>query len=146
LLIGSIGGAMGAGMPGAVAAGLRLPGKQIITWIGDGGILMTGSELATAIQYRVPVKVFVSNNGSYGTIRMHQERSFPRRNHGTDLTNPDFAKWGEAFGAKGFTIKTVEEAPAVVAAALAHDGPVVVDVRTTLDHIAPGLTISAMQK
>ena len=146
LMIGSIGGAMGAGMPGAVAAGMRLSGRQIITWIGDGGILMTGSELATAVQYRVPVKVFVSNNGTYGTIRMHQERSFPRRNHGTDLSNPDFAKWGEAFGAKGFTIRTIEEAPAIVAAALAHDGPVVVDVHTAMDHIAPGLTIASMQK
>jgi acetolactate synthase-1/2/3 large subunit len=146
LMIGSIGGAMGCGMPGAVAAGLRLRDRQIITWIGDGGILMTGSELATAIQYRVPVKVFVSNNGTYGTIRMHQERSFPGRNHGTDLVNPDFAKWGEAFGAKGLTIRTLDEAPGIVADALSHDGPVVVDVRTTLDHIAPGLTISGMQK
>ena len=92
------------------------------------------------------MKVFVSNNGSFGTIRMHQERSFPRRNNGTDITNPDFAKWGAAFGAKGLTIRSIEEAPGIVAEALAHDGPVIVDVRTALDHIAPGLSIEAMQK
>ena len=77
LIIGCIGGAMGLGMPAAVAAGLRLPDRQIITWIGDGGLMMTGAELATAVQRRVPVKVFVCNNASYGTIRMHQERSYP---------------------------------------------------------------------
>ncbi len=145
LMLGSIGGAMGAGMPAAVAAGLRLPGRQIITWIGDGGILMTGSELATAVQYRIPVKVFIANNGTFGTIRIHQERSYPRRNHGTDLVNPDFAKWAEAFGARGLTLRMIGEAAGVVAEALAHDGPVVVDVRTALDHIAPGVTIAALQ-
>jgi len=146
LIVGCIGGAMGMGMPSAVAAGLRLPGRQIITWLGDGGALMTGSELATAIQYGVPVKVFISNNASYGTIRMHQERSFPRRSHGTNLTNPDFARWAESFGARGLTIRTIDEAPGVVAQALSEPGPVVVDVRTDVDHIAPGLTIEAMTR
>jgi acetolactate synthase I/II/III large subunit len=100
LMIGSVGGAMGLAMPAAVAAGLRLPGRQIITWIGDGGALMTGSELATAIQYGVPVKVFISNNGSYGTIRLHQEKVYQGRVHGTTLKNPDFAKWAEASARK----------------------------------------------
>jgi acetolactate synthase I/II/III large subunit len=143
-MIGSIGGAMGGAMPAAVAAGLRQPGTQIITWIGDGGALMTGSELATAVQYGVPVKVFISNNGSYGTIRQHQERDYKARVHGTQLTNPDFAKWGESFGAKGFTINTIAEAAGVVAAALAEKGPVVVDVRTAVDHISPGMSIADM--
>src|SRR5262245_40682189 len=134
-LIGSVGGAMGLAMPAAVAAGMRLPGRQVVTWIGDGGMLMTGSELATALQYRVPVKVFVSNNGSYGTIRLHQERAYPGRVHATEITNPDFARWAESFGAKGLAISTIAQAPGVVAEALAHDGPVVVDVKTALDHI-----------
>jgi acetolactate synthase-1/2/3 large subunit len=146
LMIGCVGGAMGIGMPAAVAAGLRLPDRQIITWIGDGGMMMTGAELATAVQRRVPVKVFVSNNGSYGTIRMHQERSYPGHNHGTDLANPDFAKWAESFGAAGLTIRTIAEAEDVVARALATAGPVVVDVRTDVDHIAPGLTLASLKK
>ena len=61
---------------------------------------MTGNELATAVQYGVPIKIFVSNNNAYGTIRMHQARSFPGRPTSTELINPDFAAWGEAFGAE----------------------------------------------
>jgi acetolactate synthase-1/2/3 large subunit len=144
LLIGSVGGAMGLAMPAAVAAGLRLPGRQIITWIGDGGALMTGSELATAMQYRVPVKVFISNNGSYGTIRMHQEQAYPGRVHGTTLRNPDFAQWAESFSAKGLTVRTLAEAPSAVAEALACKEPVVVDVKTAVEHIAPGLTLGGL--
>jgi acetolactate synthase-1/2/3 large subunit len=136
-LIGTVGGAMGLGMPAAVAAGLRCPGRQVITMIGDGGVLMTGSELATAVQYDVPVKVFISNNRSYGTIRMHQEKAYKGRVHGTEIRNPDFVMWAESFGAKGFTIRSIAEARGVVAEALAHPGPVVVDVQTALEHISP---------
>ena len=95
---------MGIGMPAAVAAALRQPGRQVIHFLGDGGALMTGSELATAMQYGANVKTFISNNGSYGTIRMHQEIAYKRRVHGTDLKNPDFAKWGESFGALGLSV------------------------------------------
>jgi acetolactate synthase-1/2/3 large subunit len=137
VMIGCVGGAMGLGMPAAVAAGLRCPGRQVITFIGDGGMLMTGSELATAVQYNVPVKIFLSNNGSYGTIRMHQEKAYKGRVHGTAIRNPDFVRWAESFGAKGLSIATVKEAAGVVDEALAHDGPVVVDVKTALEHISP---------
>ena len=137
VMIGCVGGAMGLGMPAAVAAGLRCPGRQVITFIGDGGVLMTGSELATAVQYNVPVKVFISNNGSYGTIRMHQEKAYKGRVHGTAIRNPDFVRWAESFGAKGLSITTLKDAAGVVEEALAHDGPVVVDVRTALEHISP---------
>ena len=137
MMIGCVGGAMGLGMPAAVAAGLRCPGRQVITFIGDGGVLMTGSELATAVQYSVPVKVFISNNGSYGTIRMHQEKAYKGRVHGTAINNPDFVRWAESFGAKGLLITTLKDAAGVVEEALAHDGPVVVDVRTALEHISP---------
>ncbi len=143
-MIGAVGGAMGGAVPAAVAAGLREPKTQVITWVGDGGVLMTGAELATAVQYGVAVKIFVSNNGSYGTIRQHQEREYKTRVHGTTLNNPDFAKWAESFGAKGLTIQTIEEAPRIVAEALDYVGPVVVDVRTTVDHITPGMTIAGM--
>ena len=76
----------------------------MILFLGDGGALMTGSELATAMQYGAKVKTFISNNGSYGTIRMHQEMAYKGRVHGTQLTNPDFAKWAESFGARGLTL------------------------------------------
>jgi acetolactate synthase-1/2/3 large subunit len=145
LLIGCVGGAMGIGMPASVAAALRCPGRQVIHFLGDGGALMTGSELATAVQYGANVKTFISNNGSYGTIRMHQEIAYKRRVHGTELRNPDFAKWGESFGALGLSLASIGEAPAVVEKALAYDGPVVVDVKTALEHISPFATVTSLR-
>jgi acetolactate synthase-1/2/3 large subunit len=145
VLVGCVGGAMGIGMPAAVAAALRYPGRQVINFIGDGGALMTGSELATAVQHGAKVKTFISNNGSYGTIRMHQEISYKGRVHGTELKNPDFAKWAESFGVLGLTIASIAEAAGVVERALAHDGPVVVDVRTAVEHISPVATIAGLR-
>jgi len=145
ILIGAVSGAMGLGVPAAVAAGLRHPGRQIVTFVGDGGFLMTGNELATAIQTGVPVRLFVSNNRSYGTIRMHQEKSHAGRPVATDLVNPDFARLGEAYGARGLTIAGDSDVAPVVAAALAHDGPVVVDVRTSLHHISSYATLDDLR-
>lgn len=136
---------MGFGMPAAVAAGLRHPGRQVVTLIGDGGMLMTGGELATALQHGVAVKIFVSDNGSYGTIRMHQERQYPGRPAATDLRNPDFAALAEAYGARGLRVERIEEAPAVVAEALAEPGPVVVSVRTALEHVSAFATLTELR-
>jgi len=138
LFIGATVGAMGAGVPSGVAAGLSSPGRQIVTFVGDGGLMMTGNELATAMHYDVPIKIFVANNARFGTIRMHQARSFPGRVTSTELTNPDFARWGESFGAKGFTIESVSDVEGVVEEAMAHEGAVVVDVRTSLNYISAG--------
>ncbi len=85
-------GAMGYGVPAAVAAKALLPERTVICFAGDGDFLMTGQELATAVQYGLPIVVLVVDNGMYGTIRMHQERHFPGRVVGTDLVNPDFAR------------------------------------------------------
>ena len=101
--------------------------------------------MATAVQYGAKVKTFISNNGSYGTIRMHQELAYKKRVHGTELRNPDFAKWAESFGALGLSMSTIEEAPKIVEQALAHDGPVVVDVKTALEHISPFATIASLR-
>src|SRR5690554_4393136 len=144
-LIGAAGGAMGIGVPSAVAASLRCPDRQIITLIGDGGFLMTGGELATALQHGVPVKIFVSDNQSYGTIRLHQERQYPGRPTATDLYNPDFAKLAEAYGARGFTIESIDEAAAVVKAALAEPGAALVSVKTVVEHISAFATLSELR-
>lgn len=129
-------GGMGGGVPSGVAAGICTPGRQIITFVGDGGFMMTGNELATAVQYDVPIKIFIANNSSYGTIRMHQEGRYPGRVTSTDLKNPDFAKLGEAYGALGLKIENDGDVDSVVAEALAHKGPVVVDVRTSLNYLS----------
>jgi acetolactate synthase-1/2/3 large subunit len=136
LLLGAVSGAMGLAVPAAVAAALRCPDRPVIGLIGDGGYLMTGNELATAVRHGAAVKLFVANNGSFGTIRLHQEKAYPGRVMGTDLVNPDFARLAEAFGALGLTIAEPADAEPVVAEALAHDGPVVVDVRSSLERIS----------
>ncbi len=142
-LLGPISGAMGFGMPAAVAAALRLQ-RRVICLVGDGGMLMTGNELAVAVQHHLPLVVIVSSNGSYGTIRLHQERAFPGRSIATDLVNPDFAKLGEAFGATGLRIDRDEEIEGALARAFAASGPVVIDVRTSLEHISAFTTLGAL--
>lgn len=145
LLLGAVSGAMGLGVPAAVAAALRLPDRQVVGLIGDGGFLMTGNELATALQYKAKVKLFVSNNRSYGTIRLHQELNYPGRAIGTELVNPDFSRLAQAFGAKGLTIRTVQEALPVVREALASDDAVVVDVHASLKHISAYTTLEKLR-
>ena len=106
-------GAMGYGVPAAVAAKLVHPDRVVVCFAGDGDFLMSGQELATAVQYELPIVVLVVNNGMYGTIRMHQERHYPGRVFGTDLVNPDFARYAEAFGGHGEVVERTEEfAPA----------------------------------
>jgi acetolactate synthase I/II/III large subunit len=104
-LLGGIVGAMGLGVPAAVAASINEPSRMAICFVGDGGVLMTGQELATAIAYGATPKIVISDNGIYGTIRTHQERVYPARVSGTVLVNPDFTAWAKSFGVDAFTLK-----------------------------------------
>ena len=108
VFLSSVVGAMGSGMPMAVAAGLRRPGKQTVCFIGDGGVLMMGNEIATAVQYGVNPIIIIADNSMYGTIGMHSYVRYPDKPfmQGTKLTNPDFAAWARSFGAEGITIQT----------------------------------------
>ena len=146
MFVGATVGAMGPGVPSAVAAGICSPGRQVVAFCGDGGVLMTGNELATAVQYGVPIKLFIADNAAYGTIRMHQARSFPGRGYAIELQNPDFVKWGESFGAKGVLIETEAECEEKVAEAMAHDGPAVIHCKISLDHISPSATITGIEE
>jgi acetolactate synthase-1/2/3 large subunit len=106
-------GAMGYGVPAAIAAQALHRDRLVVSWNGDGCFLMNGQELATAVQYDLPVIFVVVDNAMYGTIRMHQERTYPARVHGTALANPDFAALARAYGAQGETVeRTAEFAPA----------------------------------
>jgi acetolactate synthase-1/2/3 large subunit len=134
ILLSSVVGAMGSGMPMAVAAGLRRPGTQIVAFMGDGGALMMGNELATAIQYGVNPIVIIADNAMYGTIGMHSYVRYPERPFmaGTRLTNPDFAAWARSFGAEGITIAAEEDVEAGIARAFAvKTRPVVVHCKTS---------------
>ncbi len=134
VFLSSVVGAMGSGMPMAVAAALRRPNTQVVAFVGDGGALMTGNEIATALQYGANPIMIVSDNGMYGTIGMHSYVRYPERPFmaGTRLTNPDFAAWARAFGAEGITIKTEAEIADGIARAFAVKmRPVVVHCLTS---------------
>lgn len=145
-LLGAVAGSMGVGIPFAVAGALREPKRQVICLVGDGGFHMTGNELSVAVERRLPIKVFVSDNRSLGTIRLYQERDYPGRTLATNLYNPDFAALAEAHGARGFRIERDSDIKRVVAEALATDGPALVQVKTSLEHIAAYTTMTQLRK
>lgn len=144
--LNALSGAMGFGVPAAVAASLRYPSRRTVCFVGDGGFLMTGAELATARAAGANPVIVVSDNGSYGTIRMHQEKRQPRRVHGTSLINPDFAAIARAHGCHAIQVRRNEETDSAIVDALAHNGPVLIHVVTSLSHISPTLTLDARDK
>jgi acetolactate synthase-1/2/3 large subunit len=139
-------GAMGYGLPAALAAKAAFPHREVICAAGDGCFMMASNELATAMQYGLNVITLVSNNSTYGTIRMHQERDYPARVSGTDLRNPDFAAYARSFGAFGATVVRTEDFPAIYEEAKASGLPAVIDLKTSANDIAPGRTIEALRK
>ena len=139
MFLSSVVGAMGAGFPMSVAACLRRPGSRVIAFAGDGGALMTGNEIATACQYRVAPIFVISDNACYGTITMHHDIRYPGRPYqaATQLTNPDFAVWASAFGAKGFTVTDESQIAGTIAEAFSvKDKPVVIHCHTSLEQIS----------
>lgn len=116
-------GSMGYGVPAAVAAKAVHPERIVVSWNGDGCFLMNGQELATAVQHGLNVVFIVIDNGSYGTIRMHQERHFPARVYATDLINPDFAALARAYGAHAETVDRTDQFASALERSLAADRP-----------------------
>src|SRR5690606_8840025 len=112
-------GSMGYGLPAAVAAKLACPDRTVVCLAGDGCFQMTMQEFGTACQYGAAIVAIISNNGMYGTIRMHQERHYPGRVSGTDLVNPDFAALARAYGGHGEAVERGEDFPAALDRALA---------------------------
>jgi len=139
-------GAMGYGVPAAVAAALRFPERTVVAVAGDGDFLMNGQELATAAQYGADLIVVVVDNGAYGTIRMHQEREYPGRVSATALANPDFAMLGAAYGAWSTRAETTAEFIAALDEAKARTGIRLIHAVTDLERIAAsGATISGLR-
>ena len=131
-------GSMGYGVPAAVAAKLVHRDRIVVSWNGDGCFLMNGQELATAVQYRLAIVFVVVDNGMYGTIRMHQERTYPDRVSGTTLVNPDFAALARAYGASGETIESTGQfAPAF--------GPALLDVKLDPQALTLSATLDALR-
>jgi acetolactate synthase I/II/III large subunit len=139
-------GAMGYGVPAAVAAKLVHPARVVVSFSGDGCFLMNGQELATAVQYRLNVIFIVVNNGMYGTIRMHQEKSYPGRVYGTDLHNPDFAALARAYGAHGEVVEETAQFAPAFERALKAGTPALLELRIDPQAITPNATLDGLRE
>jgi acetolactate synthase I/II/III large subunit len=137
-------GCMGPGVPSAVAAKLAHPDRPVIAHVGDGGLLMTGQEMATAKQYGAKIVTIVYNNGGYNTIRMHQEAMFPGHTYGMELENPDLAALGAAYGALGLKVSRDEEFLPALKQALAADRSALIEVMTDAEFATPTTTLSEL--
>jgi len=139
-------GAMGYGVPAAIAAKSLYPSRTVVALAGDGCFMMSAQELATAMQYGLAVVFIVVNNGHYGTIRMHQERHYPGRVHGTQLTNPNFAAFARAFGAHGELVESTAAFLPAFERALEAARPAVIEVRIPKDASTPAATLTQIRE
>ncbi|ARE41003.1 Acetolactate synthase large subunit [Rhodovulum sp. P5] len=135
-------GSMGYGFPAAISAKLEHPDRPVICMAGDGCFQMTLNEMSTAVQHGANVVVIVANNGRYGTIRMHQEKTYPGRVSGTDLANPDYPALARAYGGDGVVVADQADFPAALNRALAANGPFVIELRLDPEALATGMTLS----
>ncbi|MBV8260564.1 MAG: thiamine pyrophosphate-binding protein [Paraburkholderia sp.] len=139
-------GAMGYGVPAAIAAKSLCPSRTVVALAGDGCFMMASSELATAMQYGLNVVFIVVNNAHYGTIRMHQERHYPDRVHGTQLTNPDFAAFAQSFGAHGEVVTATAQFAPALERALTAGKPALIEIRVTKDASTPAATLDQIRE
>jgi acetolactate synthase-1/2/3 large subunit len=144
--LGPTSGAMGYGVPAAVAAKLVHPGRIVVGFCGDGGFMMTGQELATALGEGIGPIILLFNNAMYGTIRMHQERRFPGRVVGTALKNPDFTALIRAYGGFGASVARTEEFAPAFEDAVASGRPAVIELRMDPEMITTRTTLSALRR
>ena len=136
-LMSPLAGAMGYGTPAAIATAMRLAQAKTICMVGDGGFLMTGNEMIAAVQRKLPILFILSNNASYASIRIHQEKFYPGRESGTALFNPDFVAMARAFGMPARLVTRVQEVDEAIQEGLAADGPMFIEVQTSLAVVLP---------
>jgi acetolactate synthase-1/2/3 large subunit len=141
---------MGYAVPAGVAAKIIDPSRTVVTFAGDGEFMMTGQELATAVQYRAGTLMIVFNNNMFGTIRMHQEREYPGRVSGTGLHNPDFAALARAYGGHGEVVEKTEDFAAALDRAVAFTReqklPALIELRYDGNLITPNATLETIRK
>ncbi|WP_050928755.1 thiamine pyrophosphate-binding protein [Aestuariivita boseongensis] len=134
-------GSMGYGLPAAIAAKLQAPEKEVICLAGDGCFQMVMQEFGTAAQYGANVIVLIADNGMYGTIRMHQQKHYPKRPSGTQLVNPDFAAIARAYGSFGALVETNEAFESALAEARAANAPAIIHMKTAPKALSPKLLL-----
>ena len=138
-------GAMGYGLPAAIAAKLANPGRPVLCLAGDGCFMMSSHELSTAVQLQLSMAIIVFDNSMFGTIRMHQERHYPLRTYATDLFNPDFVLLAKASGAKSMSVSSEADLVEAVLTAFKGNVPTLIHVKTNPENIAPLTTIKKIQ-
>jgi acetolactate synthase I/II/III large subunit len=139
-----LGAVMGYGVPAAIAASLQFPDRLAIAFAGDGCFMMNAQDIATAKKYGASPIFIVINNGIYGSIRMHQERAFPTRTIGTDLENPDFVTYAEAFGINGFRVTKTDQFATIFEEAVAKPGASLIELVVSEEAISPAFTLSEL--
>jgi acetolactate synthase-1/2/3 large subunit len=139
-------GSMGYGLPAAVGAKRIAPNRTVVCFAGDGCFMMHGQEFATAVQYQLPIIVLVIDNGMYGTIRMHQERTYPGRLSATQLQNPDFAAYAQAFGGHGERVETTEQFIPAFERAVASGKPAILHCLLDPEAITPTTTLQRLRE
>jgi acetolactate synthase I/II/III large subunit len=138
-------GAMGYGVPAAIAAKLADPARTVVCFAGDGCFMMNGQELATAARYRLKIIFIVVNNGIYGTIRMHQEREYPEHVYGTTLENPDFPVLARAYGMHSEQVLRTDQFQDAIERALAAETSALIELKIDPEAITPRTTITALR-
>jgi acetolactate synthase-1/2/3 large subunit len=144
--LGPTSGAMGYGVPAAVAAKLVHPGRMVVGFVGDGGFMMTGHELATALAEGLGPIILLFNNAMYGTIRMHQERRFPGRVVGTALKNPDVPTLAQAYGAFAARVTRTEEFTLAFDEAARGNRAAIIELVMDPDQITTRTTLAALRR
>jgi len=139
-------GSMGYGVPAAIGAKRMQPEKTVVCVAGDGDFMMTAQELATAAHHNIAAIIIIVNNGTYGTIRMHQERDYPGNVIATDLTNPDFMLYAEAFGAHGERVEKTADFAAAFERAQASGKPAIIELVVDPEAITPTATLSGIRE
>ncbi|MFN7024352.1 MAG: thiamine pyrophosphate-binding protein [Pseudorhizobium sp.] len=139
-------GSMGYGLPAAVAAKQLFPEREVICFAGDGCFMMHGQEFITAVRYSLPIITVLVNNGTYGTIRMHQEREYPGRVSATDLVNPDFVAFAKAYGGHGELVEKTADFAAAFERARASGKPAIIEVKLDPEAITPTRTLTQIRE
>lgn len=138
-------GSMGYGLPAAVGAKRLYPQRSVVCFAGDGDFMMHGQELATAVQYELPIVIILLDNGMYATIRMHQERNYPARVFATTLKNPDFCALALAYGAHGERVERTEEFAPALGRAMQSGKPALLHCLIDPQAITPTATLDSLR-
>lgn len=139
-------GSMGYGFPAAISAKLEHPDRTVVCFAGDGCFQMTMNEFSTACQHGAAVIVILCNNGRYGTIRMHQEKTYPGRVSGTDLANPDYAALARAYGGHGETVLSTADFAAAFGRARDAGVPAIIELQLDPEALSPAMTLAATRR